>query len=88
MEVHWRNGQIIKTRKREHIENVKKCKVGSNIAKHAWENNHAIDFANCKVIDRENFRHRGTWKSWHTAITINADNNAKHLPEQYRFLLQ
>ena len=40
MEVHWRNGQIIKTRKREHIENVKKCKVGSNIAKHAWENNH------------------------------------------------
>ena len=43
--------------------------------------------ANCKVIDRENFRHRGTLESWHTAIIINADN-AKHLPEQYTFLLQ
>ena len=69
-------------------ERVKKCKVGSNIAKHAWDNDHAIDFANCKVIDRANFRHRGTLESWHTAMTINADNNAKHLPEQYRFLLQ
>ena len=57
-------------------------------SKHAWDNDHAIDFANCKVIDRANFRHRGTLESWHTAMTINADNNAKHLPEQYRFLLQ
>ena len=37
---------------------------------------------------RANFRHRGTLESWHTAMIINADNNAKHLPEQYRFLLQ
>ena len=81
-------GRSLETRKKEHIRNVKKCKVGSNIAKHAWDNDHAIDFANCKVIDRANFRHRGTLESWHTAMTINADNNAKHLPEQYRFLLQ
>ena len=49
-------GQIrsLETRKKEHIGNVKKCKVGSNIAKHAWDNDHAIDFANCKVIDRAN----------------------------------
>ena len=81
-------GRSLETGKKEHIRNVKKCKVGSNIAKHAWDNDHAIDFANSKIIDRANFRHRGTLKSWHTAITINADNNAKHLPEQYRFLLQ
>ena len=73
-----------------HDSNVPRCqcKVGPNIAKHAWDNDHAIDFANCKVIDRANVRHRGTLESWHTAITINADNNARHLPEQYRFLLQ
>ena len=82
-------GRSLETRKKEHIRNVKKCRVGSNTAKHAWDNDHAIDFANCKVIDRQaNFRHRGTLESWHTAMTINADNNAKHLPEQYRFLLQ
>ena len=53
-------GRSLQTRKKEHIRDVKKCKVG----------------------------HRRTLESWHTAITINADNNAKHLPEQYRFLLQ
>ena len=41
-----------------------------------------------RAIDRANFRHRGTLESWHTAIAIKAHNNAKHLPEQYRFLLQ
>ena len=66
-------GRSLETRKKEHIRNVKKCKVGSNIAKHAWDNDHAINFANCKVIDRANFRHRGTLESWHTAITINTD---------------
>jgi hypothetical protein len=32
-------------------------------------------------------RHRATLESWHTATTVNSDNNAQHLPEQYRFLL-
>jgi hypothetical protein len=27
-------------------------------------------------------------ESWHTACTKNADNNSKHLPEQYHFLLK
>ena len=61
------------------MRNVRKCKVGSNIAKHAWDNEHAIDFANCKVIDRANFRHRGTLELWHTAMTINADNSASNI---------
>ena len=26
--------------------------------------------------------------SWHTASIENSDNNSKHLPEQYRFLLK
>ena len=57
------------------MRNVRKCKVGSNIAKHAWDNDHAIDFDNCKVIDRANFRHRGTLELWHTAMTINNSVN-------------
>ena len=61
------------------MRNVRKWKVGSNIAKHAWDNDHAIDFANCKVIDRANFRHRGTLEICHTAMTINADNNANNI---------
>ena len=55
---------------------------------HAWANNHRIDFSNGKIIDTANYRHRSTLESWHTACTKNADNNAKHLPEQYRFLLK
>ena len=61
------------------MRNVRKCKVGSNIAKHAWDNDHAIDFDNCKVIDRANFRHRGTLELWHTAMTINADNSVNNI---------
>ena len=56
-------GRSLETRKKEHIRNVKKCKVGSNIDKHAWDNDHAIDFSNSKVIDRANSPHRGTLKS-------------------------
>ena len=37
---------IVKTRKAEHIRNVKQQKNGSNIAKHAWDNKHMIDFNN------------------------------------------
>ena len=44
-------GRAFKTRKKEHERNVKKCKSGSNIANHAWANDHRIDFKNGKVID-------------------------------------
>lgn len=73
----------LSTRKKKHMRSVKNCKTGSNIAKHAWSIDHAIDFNSTKVIDRANFRHRGTLESLHTAILTNADNNAKHLPERY-----
>ena len=35
----------------KHIRSVKNGKKGSNIAKHAWDLNHRIDFNNGKVID-------------------------------------
>ena len=37
-------GRSFQTRKKEHIRNVKRCKKGSNIAKHAWDHYHKIDF--------------------------------------------
>ena len=61
---------------------------GSNIANHAWTNDHTIDFENGKVIDRGNFRIRKTLESWHTTITNETDNNSKPLPGQYAFLLR
>ncbi len=88
----WNNigetGRAFNTRKKEHIRNVKQFKDGSNIAKHAWTFDHKIDFGSSKIIDKGIYRHRLTLESWHTAITTNADNNSKHLPEQYRFLLK
>ncbi len=78
-------GRAFITRKKEHMKNVEKHKAGSNIANHAWSFDHKIDFKNCKIIDKANYRHRATLESWHTALTTNADNNSKHLPEQYRF---
>ena len=53
-------GRSLKTRKAEHIRNVKKHNSGSNIAKHAWDNDHVIDFDNAKVFDTGNFRSRLT----------------------------
>jgi hypothetical protein len=76
------------SQKKEHVKNVEKHKAGSNIANHAWSYDHKIDFDNGKIIDKANYRHRATLESWHTALTANADNNSKHLPEQYRFLLK
>ena len=64
-----------KTRKKQHIRNVKICKTGSNIAAHAWRNNHSIDFNNARVIDKGNFRIQKTLESWHIAYTDEADNN-------------
>ena len=80
-------GRCFDTRKKEHMRNVKYHAPGSNIAKHAWCNDHRIDFDNGKVIDRGNYRKRKTLESWHTANTTDADNNSKPLPEPYFILL-
>ena len=89
MEPHWRNvtGRTLNTRREERKRNVKHNKIGLNIANHAWANNHNIDFKNGKMTDKGNYRHRKTLESWHTACTKNSDNNSKHIPGQYRFLL-
>ena len=81
-------GRALETRKKEHKRNVKQCKSGSNIAKHAWTQDHKINFNECEILDKATYRHRATLESWHTATTVNSDNNAQHLPEQYRFLLK
>ena len=56
-------GRSLKTRNAEHIRNVKKHNNGSNIAKHAWDNDHVIDFDSAKIIDTGNFRSRLTLES-------------------------
>ncbi len=38
-------------------------KKGSNVAKHAWSLDHAIDFDAAEVIDKGNFRTRKTLES-------------------------
>ena len=81
-------GRSFETRKKEHIRSVKNCKKGSNIAKHAWDLNHRIDFNNGKVIDSGNYRTRKTLESWHTAVITNSDNNSKPLPKQYATLVR
>ena len=73
--------------KKEHIRNTKVFKSGSNVASHAWLEDHTIDFENARVIERGNSRVRKTLESWHTAITSQADNNSKQLPRQYSILL-
>ena len=80
-------GRCFSTRKNKHIQNVKICKTGSNIAAHAWHNNHSIDFNNARVIDKGIFRIRKTLESWHTANTNEADNKSKPLSKQYSILL-
>ena len=83
----WNAGRCFLTRKKEHQRNLKNCAKGSNIANHAWKNDHSIDFNNACVIDKGNYRVRKTLESWHTAKTVNADNNSKPLPRQYFILL-
>ena len=80
-------GRCFSMRKKEDIRNVKICKTDSNIAAHAWRNNHSIDFNNARVIDKGNFRIRKTLESWHTTNTNEADNKSKPLPKQYSILL-
>ena len=81
-------GRCLQTRKKEHIRNVKYCNKGSNVANHAWMNDHQIDFKNARVIDKGDYRVRKTLESWHTAMTTEADNNARSLPRQYSILLK
>ena len=80
-------GICLHTRKKEHIRNTKVFKSGSNIASHVWLKGHTVDFENACVINRCHLRVRKTLESWHTAITIQADNNSKQLPRQYSILL-
>ena len=86
MELHWRNWQ--NARRKEHKRNVQHNKIGSNIANHAWTNNHSIDFNNGKIIDKGNYRLRRTLESWDNACTKNSDNNSKHLPSNTAFYLE
>ena len=81
VELYRRDWQMFTNK--EHIRNTKIFKKGSNIASHAWLNDHSIDLDSARVIDKGNFRVRKTLESWHTAITNHADNNAKQLPRQY-----
>ena len=79
-------GRCFQTRKKEHQRNLKNHTKGSNVANHAWQNNHAIDFDNACVIGEGNYRVRKTLESWHTAKTVDAENNSKLLPMQYSIL--
>ena len=81
-------GRCLLTRKKEHMKSFKSCSKGSNIANHAWTNNHLIDFENANVTDKGDYRVRKTLESWHTAITTEADNYSKPLPRQYSILLK
>ena len=69
-------GRCFKTRRKEHQRNLKNYATGSNVANHAWQNNHSIDFDNACVIDKGNYRVRKTLESWHTAKTVDAENNS------------
>ena len=80
-------GRSFQTRKKEHIWNVKNCKKGSNISKHAWGYDHIIDLESGKVIDSGYYQTRKTLKSWHTALIPNSDDNSKPLPKQYAMLV-
>ena len=80
-------GRCFQTRKKEHQRNLKNYAKGSNVANHAWQNSHSIDFENACVIDKGNYRVRKTLESWHTAKAFDADNNSKPLPRQYSILL-
>jgi len=75
------------TRRKEHIRNTKQCAKGSNVAKHAWTFDHTIDFNNAEIIDKGNSRIRKTLESWHTAKTVEADDNSCPLAGQYNILL-
>ena len=83
-----RPAELSKREKKEHKRNIEQFKSGCNKAKHAWTHDHKINFDDRQILDKATYRHRTTLESWHTATTLNSDNNAQHLPEQYRFLLK
>ena len=56
-------GRSLKTRKSEHLRNVQHCKKESNVAKHAWTYDHAIDLSNSRVIDSGSHRTSKTLES-------------------------
>ena len=58
-----KQGDLSKREEKNILEVCKKLKKGSNIAKHAWDLNHRIDFNNGKAIDSGNYRTRKTLKS-------------------------
>ena len=57
------------------------------MANHARSKNHQIDFENASIIDKSNYHHLKALESWHTAKTVDADNNSCPLPNQYLILL-
>ena len=77
------------TRRKEHFRNTEQCAKGSNVARHVWTFDHTMDFNNAEihVTDKGNSRIRKTLVSWHTAKTVEADNNSCPLPGQYNILL-
>ena len=46
-------GSALGTRKKEHKRNVEQCKSGCNIAKHAWTQDHKINFDTYKFWIRQ-----------------------------------
>ena len=45
-------GRCFETRRKEHQRNLKNYAKGSNVANHAWQNNHSIDFDNAYVLTK------------------------------------
>ena len=84
-------GRSFNTRQKEQTRNVKMHTKGSNVANHAWSKNHQIDFDNASIIDKANYRHLELktliLMSWHTAKTVDADNNSCSLDNQRHILL-
>jgi hypothetical protein len=61
-------GRALETRKKEHKRNVQQRKSGSNIAKHAWTQDHKINFDECKILDKAIYGHRATPVYWSPSI--------------------
>jgi len=46
--------------KKEHFRNAKTGAKASRIANHVWSHDHAVDFENASIIDKDGFRTRKT----------------------------
>ena len=69
-----KNRVVTRIRQKRNLKNYTK---GSNVANHVWQNSHSIDFDNACVIDQGNYRVRKTLECWHTAKTVDLENNSK-----------